>query len=399
MVAAERKNAGRSMTIRPLRIEDMEQVALLLATRDGYSKDDAVRRTAILHWIAFRNPFRRDGEPTYYVVESGGRIAAIHGRMPVMFSVHGKPAHGYYVHDLYVHKEERDKGQGFWMTMALAKEIERETSSFFSLFGMTPLNVDMQRRRKYRELSFDAFVRFLRPDDILEKYLGSGALMQALRPLASVILQSANTMLVRPKVHGIQVDRVTDFDDRFDELFNRLSPKLGICTAKTSAYLRWKYGDGPCRDDHVLVASRVGRFLGYLIASNAARRKYPTGIIRDIVVDPDDGETVDALMRTALTHFMDGGAFTIRCVTSDPRFARILKRRLFIRLANHEMIFLGNLDKSPIDPSTVADIGQWHMTYGESDIFMFSGGTLPREVQSSRQDLVTENMAENANDS
>jgi hypothetical protein len=100
-------------------------------------------------------------------------------------------------------------------------------------------------------------------------------------------------------------------------------------------------------------------------------------VIRDILVDPDNTDVVNALMSAAIDHLRERGTYTIRCVVSDPRFQKIMQRHLFVRMKRHEIIFLGNLHRAPVDAAHLSDIRRWHMTLGESDIFMFSGGLPP----------------------
>jgi len=367
------------VNIRQLRLDDMLQIADLLATRDGFDRKRGEDRTAIMAWIAFRNPFMKPGQPTYFVAEDAGRIVAIHGRMPVMFSVRGKTVRGYYVHDLYVHKEYREKGKGFWLTMELAKTIERETDSFFSLYGMTDLNLLIQRRRRYHEMSFDAFIKVLRPAEAIDRFVRSRALARFLGPIAWVGLRIADMILLPRRAASSSVSRVQVFDHRFDEFFQRISPKLGICTVKSSAYLDWKYGSGPCREDWVLVAQHLETIKGFLVVGKAPHRDRPAAVIKDFVADPEDRETVRSLLVAAILHCRGKGYYSIRCAVSDVRFARHLRRLMFLPMAGHEFVFLGNLDKVSDEAVTVSEIRNWHVTLGESDIFMMSGGTPPEE--------------------
>jgi len=365
------------MLIRPLNQEDMPQIVDLLATRDELDREGAERRAGIMEWIAFNNPFAEKGQATYYVAEDNGRVVAIHGRMPIDFSVKGESRRGYYVHDLYVHREYRERGQGFWLTMALAKAIEKETDSFVCLFGMTPLNVEMQRRRKYHEMVFDAYVKVLRPEEALSRYVRTAVIAGVLQPLVYLGLRLADFFLLPRADKTLSVVQIKRFDAGFDELFKRIAPALGICTMKTSGYLNWKYGDGPSRKDVVFAVMHGTEMRGFVVTGFAPGRGFPVGIIKDIVADPEDHRVVFRLALAGIRHLEDQGVCSIRCVVSDPRFAKILRRLLFFRMKDHEMIFLGNIDKSPVNAELLCDIRNWHITLGESDIFMLSGGVPP----------------------
>jgi GNAT superfamily N-acetyltransferase len=366
--------------IRPLELADMPRIVELLLTRDDLNAKSARERAAIMAWIAFRNPYRKKDEATYFVVEDGGRIVAIHGRMPAMFSIQGKETPGYYVHDLYVHKEYREKGKGFWLTLELAKAIERESGSFFSLFGMTRLNLDIQRRRRYHEFSFDAFVKILRPSEALSYVLGNRALVRVLAPIASAALRVADLFQPASRSRGVEIEQVRSFDSRFDQLFKRVSPKLGICMVKSADYLNWKYGEGPFREDSVLAAWKDGELRGFVAVGRAPHRDLPAAVIKDFVADPEDKPIVHELLQAAIQKCRNEKMYSIRCVMSDERFASHLRRFLFFRLRNHEFVFLGNLEKRPDEAELLCDGRNWHVTLGESDIFMMSGGIPPEDA-------------------
>lgn len=365
------------MHVRPLKPEDMPQIVDLLETRDGYDRARAEKRAAIMEWIAFHNPQARADEARYFAVEDGGKVIAIHGRMPSVFNVKGQYVRGYFVHDLYVHREYREKGRGFWLTMSLAKAIEEGTDSFFGLFGMTPLNLEMQRRRQYHEMFADTYYKILRPEDALGEKIRNRTLVRVLSPCVRAGLVIADGLLL-PRAASAQVVRVREFDRRFDDFFRKVSPTLGVCSVKDGAYLDWKYGKGPSRQDAVLAAMRGSEITGVVVAGHAPpKRTVPVGTIRDIIVDPDDRATVDLLLAEAIRYLKGLGVHWIRCVLSDERFAPALKRFLFIRQPGTEAFFVGNLDKAPVDKSVLMDIRRWHMTLGESDIYMLSGGIPP----------------------
>jgi len=364
------------MLVRKLKIEDMSQIVEILATREERGQRRAEERAAILEWIAFHNPFMVKDQPTYFAVEDEGRVVAVHGRMPLLFSIKGEYKKGYFVHDLSVHKDYRDKGQGFYLTMELAKAIERETDSFFCLFGMTPLNLQMQRRCGYHEMSFDAYVKVIRPEETLSTFVKSPMLVTLLSPLASVAIRCADLLLMPWKRGALEIVRVDRFDHRFDQLFKRVSPKLGVCTVRTAEFLNWKYGDGPARRDTVLAAFEGGELRGFVVLGLAPRKTIPVGLIKDIVMDPDDHEVTRSLFLAAIRKMREWKVYSIRCVVSDPRFAKLLRRFLFLRMADHEVVLVGNLSKSA-DADLLRDIKNWHITFGESDIFMFSAGIPP----------------------
>ena len=359
------------MLIRSLTREDLPQVAELLATRDGVGTENAVKRTAILEWIAFQNPYAEEGEPRYFVAEEEGKVVALHGRMPVLFSIKGEYHRGYYVHDLSVHRDSLKKGQGLWLTLALAKAIEEGTESFFCLVGMTPLNQQMQRRRHYHEMFADSYVKVFRPREILPIIVQNRLLANVLALPLRLGLAIADWFVLRPSPYLPELTRISIFDERFDRLFARVAGKLNICSVKNSAYLRWKYGEGPCREDAVLAYISNDEVRGFVVVGCIQSRGVPVGVIKEIIADPDEKETVLHLFKSAVRFLRDQRVSAILCILTEERFVKQLKKLIFFRRTNHEPIFLGNLNKVNQHKEMLSDIRNWHMMFGESDLFMF----------------------------
>ena len=358
------------MVIRGLTPHDLPQVTDLLATRDGIGPENAVRRTEILAHVAFRNPFALPGEDRYLVVEDEGRIVALHGRMPLLFSCRGTRQRGYYVHDLSVHRNSLKKAQGLALTLALAKAVEERTDSFFCLLGMTPLNQMMQRRRHYHELYADSYVKVLHPERVLATVLRMKApgyvLGMFLRPLVALV-----DMLLLARFKRATLTEITSFDERFDRLFERVEKKISICSVKNAAYLRWKYGEAPFNSDPTLARVSNDEVQGFVVVGTVMARGVETGVIKEIVADPDDGETITLLFGSAIRFLKQKKVSAILCMLTDERFARMIRKFLFIRRAQHEPLFVGNLEKVGDHGDLLADIRQWHLTFGESDLFMF----------------------------
>ena len=128
-----------TIKIRPLEPADMVKMRHLVRTRHDLDDQGAQRRTQLMDWIAFYNPFA-NGETTYFVAEEDANLVAYLGRMPTEFIVGGKIQRAYFIHDLYVHKEYRKKGMGLFLSMALSEALEKDSKSFANRFNILDLN-------------------------------------------------------------------------------------------------------------------------------------------------------------------------------------------------------------------------------------------------------------------
>ena len=363
-----------SIRVRPLVRSDMEQMNGLHHTRDDVTEPgDAEKRTQLLEWLAFHNPFAR-GEATYYVAEDAGKIVAFQGRMPVEFIIDGSRQKGYYVHDTYVHPDYRTKGLGFSLITALAQATEQQSDSFFCLLGGTPLNLKIQRRMGYNELPpTPQYVKLLNPRKQLTKLLRARTLVALVNPIARAALTLIDTLLMNFNSSDLNTFPVERFDQRFDELMRSLLPLSGICPAKTSEYLNWRYADRPYKRDTVFAVEEGGTLRGYIIlALSPYRTGSSLGVIVDIMADPSDQRTLSALCRRAIQFFRQENADAISCILTNRRMEAIFKNFLFRRDSAGKAVLLGNLNSHTTHQRQLTDLNHWHITRGDSDGFMLS---------------------------
>ena len=362
----------KDINIRKLEKSDIDKIKELLATRDGYGPEQVEQRAEMMAWVAFNNPYTTNDEGTYLIAENGQKIVAYHGRMPSMFVIEGKPAKGYYIHDLYVDPEYRKKGLGFWITIDLAKTIEDYSDSFLVLYGMTPLNLQMQRRRGYPESHVPGYLKVLNPVKQLEKKLGSSLTVRILGSILAYVLKLLE-FIWSPrsglKANWSKIDR---FDESFDPLFEQAMADSNNSTMRTSAYLNWKYIDRPYRREEVFSIEEDGNKLGYVILGfSPYNKQYKEGVIVDIMAYNQDASTISKLLKLAIKYFRDKKAISITCVASDERYIKMLKKYAFIQRPGKGLM-LGNLDKVNRDNESFKNVHNWHFTIGDSDAYMLS---------------------------
>ncbi|GJM30502.1 MAG: hypothetical protein DHS20C17_31370 [Cyclobacteriaceae bacterium] len=355
-------------SVKALEPGDSNQLLELLKTRENINEHDAEVRTQLQEWIAFHNPFQQNEETTYYVVQDKDKIIAFHGRMPVKFNFKGACVNGYYVHDLYVHPDFRKKGQGFWLTMSLAKAIEKDTRDPFCLLGMTPLNLEMQRRRGYYETEVDGYHKLTDPLKQVTRVFKNRTLSKLLNVPVKLTLAFIDYLLGAIYKSEIEVGILDRFDQRTDDLFTRVKSKIGISTCKQSDYLNWKYIDRPHSRETVLVSTLDNQTTGFMVISlSPYPDAYARGFIIDLLVDPDDKKSLHALLISAIKFFRNSNVYSIHCLLSDQRYVQEFKKFLFTRKIGKKML-LGNCENQ----SDYKSISNWHMTLGESDAFMLN---------------------------
>jgi hypothetical protein len=384
--------------IRPLRPTDMDSFVELCSERAGLDRTAAEKRAQIVEWLAFHNP-EPDGEPTYFAVDVGGRVMGHLGRMPTRFGIEGRPHQASYMHDLFVHPELQHGGRGFFLAMQMYRAAEQASPSFSVLAWTNEINLRIQRARHYEELWVDRYVKLLRADGQIDRLAcriggkgpahggdGSGgrdegddrargvgvgtilnAGMNAGKPVAAGLLQLTDRVLNRAlggrRRRIVRLDR---FDERFDGLAERLLPRIGIAPIKTQAYLNWKHFDRPHLDAAAYLATDgSGDLLGFTVVS-VPRSGHHDAYVLELVADPDDTQTIIALALQAAEHSRTIGAYSLQCVVTDPRFARVLRQLLFVPREPREPLFRANSERY-VHPELLGRLDSWHFSYGDSE--------------------------------
>lgn len=396
----------KNVVIRELKPNDLDKMLDLLRSRDELNEEGARKRKKLMEWCAFRNPYANN-EPTYFIAEDNREIVAYIARMPAEFIIKGSIKKGYFIHDLYVHPKYRKIGLGFFLSMSLFKTVEEKSKFFCCGAWSNPMTLKFHRRRGYQELWADRFIKLLSPYAKLNEFLWYQKLKQFFLPWGHVmpfntkshqvndfgkessdsnvkffkrVIKASNLLLGyiillaepilsrinRCKARIVHLDR---FDSRFDDLNQKLIPKLGVSSVKTRVCLNWKYVDRPFNTTFILAAEEDDRILGYVILDLRPIRAYSMGTIITIMADPEDTKTIFSLCKAAIDFFKEKEVHYIECCLTDRRFIKILNKFLFFKAFRREPLTLANLSKSD-DKEYLTDINNWHLTYGDSDSFM-----------------------------
>lgn len=359
-----------NIRIRGLKPDDMPKICELLRTRQELDEEGVQKRKILMEWCAFKNPFAGD-EITYFIAEDQENIVAHIGRMPMKFIMNGELQNGYYIHDLYVHPEYRKKGMGFFLSMSLYKALEDNSDSFCVGPWHNSINLELHRKRGYRELCADKYVRIFNPSDKLKKIIKKDFAVKLLSAIGKSVLAVAEFCVRLYHYRNIKKTiKVNRFDFNFDNLAQRLSSKIRISPLKSSSYLNWKYIDLPYSKIEALAVNKEGRIAGFVVLGISSTVGYPEGTIIDISSDPEDKVSVCSLCKGALDYFKERKVSSVKCCLTDPRFIETFRKFFFIKVSGAYPFTIANINKAK-DRNYMLNINNWHLTSGDSDGHMF----------------------------
>ena len=140
----------------------------------------------------------------------------------------------------------------------------------------------------------------------------------ALRPLAP-----ANALLSR--LAGYRVERIRHFDERWDELFRRVSGAYRLLVERDARYLEWRYARCPDIEYFLYAVFRRGKLAGWSVF----RRKGERLLWGDALFDPRRPAAVRRLLASVLAAPEHRDAKTVEAwISSRPSWWRETVRSL-----------------------------------------------------------------------
>ncbi len=166
----------------------------------------------------------------------------------------------------------------------------------------------------------------------------------------------------------VKVEGVTQPDETFDRLWERLSPHYEALVVRDRAWVNYRYAAAPDGGYRILLARRDGEPTGYLVYRFTAHDERPTGWIVDLFTAPKDRATRAALLRVALTDLFFLGAESARIfVGAGTPLARHLRWAGFMRAKGDYDISIVPLRDDMPHPA-LRDPNRWYTMAGDFDV-------------------------------
>lgn len=312
-----------------------------------------------------------DRKPLRYVILDGERVAGSMGHLPADFVVQGQMVPARFTHDLLVDPDYRGRG--------LAKLIVSHAHDLGDFFpgGMWMTNPCYQI---HLACGFEdakpltTYTLVLDPGVFVARK-GVSALKRGVGRLGLAVtrtraLKRAGRMV---DAGASSVSEVDGFDPGLDPTWQALAASYGVTRQRDAAYLNWRFKAHPSLSYRVLVASRDGQAVGYLVwrpAPEGADEK--RAVIPDFLVSPGDSATLEFLLSRVIVDAAGSRAESIS-VLSTQEFALKLFRSFgfFPRASANTWVVAGWKPYLPAD--WLEDHSHWHMCLGDSDGDLWTG--------------------------
>jgi hypothetical protein len=191
------------------------------------------------------------------------------------------------------------------------------------------------------------------------------------RPLQKLMnrgLEAVDGTLGRHFGGDLEVEEINEFDESFDDLFERVAAVVPCTAEKDAAFLRWRYGPGsPQAPVTVLGARSGGRLLGYAVLRTAYHGQ--DGYILDLTALPGRQDVVRALLRESVRAFRWRGVQIIRYrfveSPTSSRPADLGRLGFFRRRGRSHKLLTKFADKGL--RGTTNELANWSMSFGDGE--------------------------------
>ena len=335
--------------------DDRRQIEALYRRVFGHDSADANRLR--WEWQYRRNPNSPTGGPLIWIAREGTAIIGQYAAMPVRLSVKGREIDAAWGMDVMVAPERQRQGLG----EDLFRTWDRGVGASLGL-GLSDASYRLFQKLRWPDVG---------PVPCLVKPLSRRALRRPTWPVNLNRFVSAVTLpwirliaRARP-LHG-EVRTMRQFDDRFTQLWERVSAKFDFAVRRDAAYLNWKYVQAPHVRYSLAALWREDEPAGYVVYRHVQEPRGRVTLLVDFLADPDDREGMLTLLRWIDREARAADSDKIRAFAMHEGFRRHLKKSGYYSVRS-TMEFVAKINAVEMPASFYKTTDAWHVTLGDSD--------------------------------
>ncbi len=358
-VAAAEVRASKTIEIHRRSERDREALESMYA--EVFGLEAAERNRARFRWQYEENPHCPPEGPEIWVAREDGVVLGQYATMPVRLHVKGRILRGSFGMDVMVRPNLQRKGIGSRLFLYWDQQVEASLGLGLSLQSYT-----LFRKLQWQDVGpVPCYSKILDPKALLSRRLPA--------PVAALLAPFLRAALFlafpqRRRASSVEVRPLAgEFGSEYDQLWEKASPKFDFIAERKRDYLHWKYRKPPHVRYDVFEARRgpERELSGYVVLRTAVRNGVRLALLVDLFADPEDRETLSALLDQAIGYSREHSAARLQSFTYDRRIAgRLLAKGFF--LIGSPMQFCVRI-KSGADERFFRDTSRWHVTFGDSD--------------------------------
>lgn len=339
---------------------------------DYHNEEEALKRWG---WANVGNPNIQDKQfPAWFCKDAKKDVIAGHlGIIPVSIKVKNNSYATVWGRDMIVSPEWRGQGIASLLFDTIMKKVKNSTI-FFLLAGLNDYAVSIYKKLGFIHLGYiPLYVRIIRLDAILRKRIRNKNLLNLLNILGNIFLKIVYMPSWRSNTRSksILVTKIRRFDSSFDVLWRKASLSFPIIVKRDMANLNWRFVDQPYWEYIIFKAvdKKEEELKGYAVLREGKSQGLHTGVVTDFFAQPDDRETLIALINFIIRYFEKRTSVDlIRCDIMNRKFERILRKFGFINIRSNTHFMVANINKNIVDPKFIINRNNWFINYADCDL-------------------------------
>ncbi len=372
--SADTVSATGDTRIRSYRPGDETAILELLETVFHGWPDFDLNCEAIDHW-RWRYLEAPANSEHLHVCEAGGRIVGCLHHSPVSMKIGAREYAGHLGGDIAVLKPFRNRGLVGELTGEAAEQ--RTRSGFWFSYYETPHPHLIQT---FKKVAFQLPIQsrhLVRVNDIALHLAGQNRIRRWFKSCTFEASQLLNTLQYfqhKGRINSeLKLSRVTSFDARYDEFWERISPHYQLIIRRDSDFLNWRYADERAGDFRVICAQDEQRLIGYIVLRiNRHDANYPEAFVVDLLCEPGRDDAARTLLAAGLDYFDGQHINVVNCIIPQLHpYRKILGANGFLDSGTRTIVFLRAnkpMEQQMAELDRMAP-GEAYYTYGDIDAF------------------------------
>ena len=350
-----------TFNVREFDVSHLEGLRALWA--EQYDPNYAIRREILFKWLTERNPYLK-GERPYYLLFHKDRMIGMLGHMPLEITINGRLKSFRLSHDILLSKEYRGKGIGRFLPIGA---LTHDDSLTGALWFNEP-NHRMYEKCGWQNVpNLTSYLKIYNPISFIRQKFKTKPIAGCLSAMMRLVLSVKEALRTKDGYEDIKIQEIETFDEEYDEFYDSISHKFGIIVVRKHRYLNWKFIEKPFNNYKCYKAlDEKNELSGYMVIKREAFGSRKRGKIVDILADPSQPRSFQALINRADLELSNLGADYIGVICSYPHFERELERLGFVKGRNREYFMVNNWEKDYRNVF-ISNVDNWYLTHSDGD--------------------------------
>ena len=313
-------------------------------------------------WMYVDNPF---GKKYIWVCDDADKVVGHYAATKVLLKVMDKNVTGRRGVDKMTHPGYRRQGISRTMINCVRADLKKDNIFLNIGFGNAAAR-KAQDNPEVRDVGrFKIFAKPLNWKNSLMTKMDNCLLIMLGTACGRILDKTVYRLRKAPPIPDLMVSRVTSFDERINDFWNRMSNRYPIMVVRNQEYLNWRYVSVPDIEYTIYLAEKQGKIQGYVVLRTMTWEKVNLGVIFDLFFESKD--IGQYLVATALEHCLSDNVDLVYArMIADVSYLKVYRANGFIKVP-----FAGTWFTTSIVPDIpgkfVTDPDNWFIQIGDSD--------------------------------